>query len=64
MSAHAELSSLSTVLNELNGRLSKLIESLTGPESETLSADLYEVERNLGAASRRLGTVVRRAEEL
>lgn len=58
MSAHAELSSASTVLDELVARISAITDSLAGAEREALSADLYEVERNLGNAARRLTRLV------
>lgn len=58
MSAHAELSSAATVLHELTVRIAGIAEDLTGAEREALSSDLFEVERSLGAASRRLARLV------
>ncbi|MGH9077049.1 MAG: hypothetical protein ACRDY0_06295 [Acidimicrobiales bacterium] len=58
MSAHAELSSVATVLDELAARLAKIAEGLTAGERDSLSADLSEVERNLGNASRRMARLV------
>ncbi len=58
VSAHAELSSVATVLDELAARLAKIAEGLTAGERDSLSADLSEVERNLGNASRRMARLV------
>jgi hypothetical protein len=54
MSALAELSSLSTVLDELAQRVTSLVDGLSGAERDELSSDLREVERALGTAQRRL----------
>jgi hypothetical protein len=54
MSALAELSSISTVLDELLQRVTTLADGLAGPERDQLSSDLREVERALGTAQRRL----------
>jgi hypothetical protein len=54
MSALAELSSVSTVLDELLQRVTTLADGLTGAERDQLSSDLREVERALGTAQRRL----------
>jgi len=58
MSAASQLSSMSTSLTELTGRLSKLAEELEGTEQDGLATALYEVERSLEAASRRLEQVL------
>jgi hypothetical protein len=58
MSAHAELSSASTVLDELIARITAIGEGLSGAEREALSSELWEVERALGSAQRRLTRVV------
>ena len=55
VSARAELSSVATALDELARRVAAIGEGLTGAERDALSADLFEVERALGNASRRLG---------
>jgi hypothetical protein len=54
MSALAELSSVSTVLDELLQRVTSIADGLTGAERDQLSSDLREVERGLGTAQRRL----------
>ncbi|MEL7207046.1 MAG: hypothetical protein AAGK32_02235 [Actinomycetota bacterium] len=55
----AQLSSLATALDELTGRVTALADDVREDEEE-LALDLYEVERSLRAATRRLGAVVRR----
>jgi len=54
MTARAELSSVSTGLEELVKRVTDIAEGLAGDEKEQLAPDLYEVERTLRAAERRL----------
>jgi hypothetical protein len=54
MSAMAELSSVSTVLDELLQRVTSIDDGLRGAERDQLSSDLREVERALGTAQRRL----------
>jgi uncharacterized membrane protein YgcG len=54
MTAHAELSSVATALAELAQRVASIADGLTGEERERLTSDLFEVERVLGNASRRL----------
>lgn len=54
MTARAELSSVSTGLEELVKRVTDIAEGLSGAEKEQLAPDLYEVERTLRAAERRL----------
>jgi hypothetical protein len=58
MSARAELSSVSSRLDELVGRVENLVEQLSGPERDAVTADLYEVERSLRSAQRRLRRVI------
>ena len=58
MTARAELSSVSTGLEELVKRVTDIAEGLSGDEKEQLAPDLYEVERTLRAAERRLRRVV------
>jgi hypothetical protein len=58
MSARAELSSLSTGLDELVVRITRIADTLAGDERETVGEDLYEVERTLRSAQRRLARVV------
>lgn len=58
MTAHAELSSVSTAVEELAERVSHITDSLEGAEREALTPELYEVERHLQAARRRLQRVL------
>jgi len=60
MTGHqAQLASLSTALDELTERVTATADEVKA-EDEELALDLYEVERSLRAAGRRLGSVVRR----
>lgn len=56
---HAELASLTTMLEDLTGRVTKLAEDYQGTPREDVAFDLFEVERLLRGASRRLSKVVR-----
>ena len=56
----AHLSSLSTALDELTARITALADDFQSTPREDVAADLYEVERNLLAAARRLRTLVGR----
>jgi hypothetical protein len=53
----AELSSLATALEDIAGRVASMAERASGTEKEALAADLFEVERTLREALRRLGRV-------
>ena len=57
----AQLSSLSTALDDLSKRVTELADEYHGSPREDVAADLYEVERHLMAASRRLKALVDRA---
>jgi hypothetical protein len=57
MSARAELSSVATSLDELVGRITRIAEGLSGDEREVVGQDLFEVERSLRAARRRLSAL-------
>jgi len=57
-SAMAELSSISTGLEELSKRVTVIAESFAGSRRDDLAAELYRVERALGSASRTLARVV------
>lgn len=57
---HATLSSASTTLVDLADRVEGLARSLDEQDEETLAHDLYEVERTLRMAIRRLDHVVQR----
>lgn len=54
MSSRAELAALATSLSDLVQRISAISDELTGAERDRLGQDLFEVERTLTAASRRL----------
>jgi hypothetical protein len=54
----AHLSSLSTSLRELTDRVTALAEGFHTSPREDVAADLYDVERNLKAASRRLSALL------
>jgi hypothetical protein len=56
---HAELSSLAAALSEALERVAASAERLGVGGRPSEAADLYEVERSLGQASRRLDAVVR-----
>jgi hypothetical protein len=57
----AELSALNTALDDLTSRLSGLAEQLNGTEHDLMASELFEVERALGAAQRRLARLLERA---
>lgn len=54
MSALAELSSVSTLLDEILQRVTTIADHLEAAERDALANELLEVERALGAAQRRL----------
>jgi hypothetical protein len=54
----AHLSSLSSSLRELTERVTALAEGLQGSPRANVAADLFDVERSLKAASRRLAALV------
>ena len=54
----AELSSLATILEEATGRLAAIAEANARKE-ERAAAELFEIERALQSATRRLATFVR-----
>ena len=58
MSAGPELSSVSSALGELTKRIGKTAESFSGTTRDDLAATLFDVERALVGAKRRLDTVV------
>ena len=53
----AELSSISTALDDLRHRVTAIAEGASGTDLDWLATNLFEVERSLGEASRRLGRV-------
>jgi hypothetical protein len=58
MSVRAELSSLSTGLDELVSRITRIADTLGGDDRDAVGEDLFEVERTLRSAQRRLARVV------
>ncbi|MGI9118882.1 MAG: hypothetical protein ACR2G7_01925 [Acidimicrobiales bacterium] len=58
MSTGPQLSSVATALAELTHRVTEMAESLAGAQREDLANELFEVERSLLAAGRRLSKVV------
>jgi hypothetical protein len=58
MSVRAELSSMATSLDELVGRITRIVEGLSGEEREVVGPDLFEVERALRSARRRITRIV------
>ena len=59
-SPQAELSSITTALDDLARRVTSLAERSAGTELDWLTTDLYEGERALGEARRRLNRSVER----
>ena len=57
---HAELSSVAHTLDELTTRVTATADRAQARNDEVLAADLYEVERALRAADRRLRSTVTR----
>jgi phenylpyruvate tautomerase PptA (4-oxalocrotonate tautomerase family) len=58
VSIRPQLSSVSTALAELTSRVSELAENASGTEREDVAVALYEVERSLQTANRRLEQLV------
>ncbi len=55
----AELSSLSSVIRDLMERVSEVSRRYEGTDREDVSFELYEVERGLRGATRRLDRLTR-----
>ena len=53
----AELSSMATALDELARRVSSIADRYSGSKQDDVAAELYEVERALKGAYRRLAKV-------
>lgn len=60
MSDLPELDSSATTIDDLVVRISGLADEHQRAGDEAVAADLYEVERSLRAAGRRLGSLLRR----
>jgi hypothetical protein len=56
----AELSSISTLLDDLARRVTAIAERSSGTEADWLATDLFQVERSLGEARRRLQRITER----
>ena len=57
----AELSSLATALDDLTVRVTTIADALTGTEHDLMASELFEVERALSGAQRRLARLLERA---
>ncbi|MCA1691844.1 MAG: hypothetical protein ABR540_09590 [Acidimicrobiales bacterium] len=53
----AELSSIATALDELARRVTEIAERSTGTKDDWLAAELFQVERSLGEARRRMASI-------
>jgi ElaB/YqjD/DUF883 family membrane-anchored ribosome-binding protein len=58
VSLHADLTSVLSTLDQVLERLADAVEEVDGQEREDLQSDLYEVERHLRSATRRLNRTV------
>ena len=54
MVSKAELSSLETAIRELTERITAVADELMGTPGEDVAIDLYDVERSLRTAQRRI----------
>ncbi len=54
MVSQAELSSLETAIRELSERITVAADELVGTKQEDVALDLYDVERSLKTAQRRI----------
>ena len=55
----AQLAPLATALDELTHRITVLAESYSSAKDDQVSTELYEIERSLQQAARRLERLVR-----
>ncbi len=58
MSTGSELSSLASSLDDVTRRITALADQLSGTDRDDVAHELYEVERGLQHATRRLEKVV------
>jgi hypothetical protein len=58
MTTRAELSSVATGLDELLSRVTAIAEHLLDPDRDVVGPELYEVERSLRSAQRRLTRIL------
>lgn len=54
MSLHADLASMQSTLDQVLVRVTEAVEVVRGTDRDDLLGDLYEIERSLQAAQRRL----------
>jgi uncharacterized protein YukE len=54
-----QLASVATALDELTRRITELADGYSGSASDQLASELYEIERALQQAARRLDRLVR-----
>ncbi len=59
-SDRAQLSSVSTALEDLTRRVTESAERHLDTEEENIASELYEIERSMRAAGRRLSRLVRK----
>ncbi len=59
-SDRAQLSSVSTALEDLTIRITESAERHVGTDEEDIASELFEIERSMRAAGRRLARLVRR----
>ncbi|MCP3853238.1 MAG: hypothetical protein GY724_29945 [Actinomycetia bacterium] len=59
-SDRAQLSSVSTALEDLTSRITESAERHVGTADEDIASELFEIERSMRAAGRRLSRLVRR----
>jgi aspartokinase len=57
----AQLASVATALDELTDRITRLAEAFSSSDDAQTSSELYEIERTLQQAARRLERLVREA---
>ena len=55
----AQLASVATALDELTDRVTRLAEEMNGAADEQAATELFEIERTLRQAARRLDRLVR-----
>ncbi|MBM3662021.1 MAG: hypothetical protein ACKO5A_08245 [Actinomycetota bacterium] len=58
MSLSADLASLQSTLDQALERLSESVDSVRGTQLDDMVGDLYEIERHLRAAARRLARTI------
>ncbi len=61
MTTRAELSSVSTGVQELADRITQIAEGLLGEDRDLAGPELFEIERSLRTAQRRLTRLIDRS---